>query len=140
MKVGRGGGTLSAARRKFREALHGEGVAPGLESGASDGGAAAPGPPRDVERFPRQGLQMLDHEQDSGGPGGSSEVAGTSRRADEETVTICAWTRQVHYGGAWLSVEEFLERRFGVGITHGISAAAAEAQLLEFRDRESEGR
>jgi hypothetical protein len=83
---------------------------------------------------------MLDQEQDSAGPGDSVDGAGTSRSTGDETVTICAWTRQVHYGGAWLSVEEFLERRFGVGITHGISAAAAEAQLLEFRDREPGGR
>jgi hypothetical protein len=71
------------------------------------------------------------------------EHSGTSRNglpehrltlapASDETVTICAWTRQVRHRGEWLSLEEFLVRRFGVGITHGISAAAAEAQLHEF--------
>ena len=79
---------------------------------------------------------MLDQQRDSGHREVSAEPAGTSR---DETVTICAWTRQVRYGADWLSVEEFLERRFGVGITHGISAAAAEEQLLEFRDRDVDG-
>lgn len=43
---------------------------------------------------------------------------------DDELVTLCAWTRKVRHGGEWLSVEKYLERRYGVLTTHGISPEA----------------
>lgn len=42
-------------------------------------------------------------------------------RRVESLVTICAWSRTVEYQGEWISFEEYLQRRFGVDSTHGIS-------------------
>ncbi len=39
---------------------------------------------------------------------------------------MCAWTRRVWHEGKWLSFEAFMEARFGISTTHGISEAAAE--------------
>jgi GAF domain-containing protein len=52
-----------------------------------------------------------------------------SSRSDAELVTLCAWTRTVRYDQEWISVEEYLERRYGVVTSHGISPAALD--LLE---------
>ena len=41
-----------------------------------------------------------------------------------ERVTLCAWTRTVRYEGEWISVEAYLERRYGVVTSHGMSPAA----------------
>lgn len=43
---------------------------------------------------------------------------------DVERITLCAWTRTVRYEGEWISVEAYLERRFGVETSHGISPGA----------------
>ena len=45
-----------------------------------------------------------------------------------ELVTLCAWTRTVRYEGEWMSVEKYLQRRYGVIASHGISPEAM-AQL-----------
>lgn len=44
--------------------------------------------------------------------------------SDVERVTLCAWTRTVRYEGEWISVEAYLERRFGLLTSHGISPEA----------------
>jgi len=49
-----------------------------------------------------------------------------SSRSDAELVTLCAWTRTVRYDQEWISVEEYLERRYGVVTSHGLSPAALE--------------
>lgn len=36
-------------------------------------------------------------------------------------VTMCAWSHTVQYEGQWLSFEEYLRQRFGIGTSHGIS-------------------
>ena len=36
-------------------------------------------------------------------------------------VTVCAWSRMIQYNGEWLTLEEYLARRFSVSVTHGIS-------------------
>lgn len=46
--------------------------------------------------------------------------------SDVERVTLCAWTRTVRYEGEWISVEAYLERRFGLLTSHGISPQAEE--------------
>lgn len=58
----------------------------------------------------------------------------TNSPTDVEHVTVCAWTRTVRSEGEWISVEAYLERRYGVLTSHGISPAAetffdAEAEL-----------
>jgi hypothetical protein len=62
---------------------------------------------------------------------------GASYSADE-FVTLCAWTRSVRYEGEWISVESYLQRRYGVRTSHGISPTgesliAAEVGLLKSR-------
>ena len=42
---------------------------------------------------------------------------------DVERVTLCAWTRTVRYEGEWISIEAYLERRYGVITSHSISPA-----------------
>jgi GAF domain-containing protein len=44
-----------------------------------------------------------------------------------EIVRMCAWTRRLELHGEWLSVECYLERRFGIEVSHGISAEALHA-------------
>lgn len=51
--------------------------------------------------------------------------AGQMESRLNSLVTICAWSRTVEYEGEWLSFEEYLERRFGLHTTHGISPEEA---------------
>jgi hypothetical protein len=44
----------------------------------------------------------------------------------DSLVMICAWSRTVKHEDEWLSFEEYLQRRFKVNTTHGISPAEAE--------------
>ena len=44
-------------------------------------------------------------------------------------VTICAWSRLLRHGDEWVSIEEFLEREYGVSVTHGMS----EEELAKFQ-------
>jgi CHASE3 domain sensor protein len=55
----------------------------------------------------------------------------------QSMITICAWSKMIEYEGEWLSVEEYLSRRFRVKITHGISRVEAERvmKLLEEEKR-----
>ncbi len=46
----------------------------------------------------------------------------------EDMVTVCAWTKRVRFNGAWVSFEDYLQERFDLQFTHGISEEAA-AQL-----------
>ncbi|WP_239493139.1 CHASE3 domain-containing protein [Luteitalea sp. TBR-22] len=39
----------------------------------------------------------------------------------EQIVTMCAWSHTVHDGDAWISIEDYLHRHYGVTISHGIS-------------------
>lgn len=43
---------------------------------------------------------------------------------DNLPIRMCAWTKRVDVGGEWVSIEEFLQRRFGVLVTHGASEEA----------------
>jgi CHASE3 domain sensor protein len=54
-----------------------------------------------------------------------------SKRLQAGLVTMCAWTRQIRHEGEWVSTEEYLFRRFGLNITHGISDAAARRLVAE---------
>ncbi|HEY1662236.1 MAG TPA: CHASE3 domain-containing protein [Verrucomicrobiae bacterium] len=46
-----------------------------------------------------------------------------------QIVTICAWTGQVKYEGEWVVMEEYLKKRFGLSISHGLSKEAAEKMM-----------
>jgi GAF domain-containing protein len=54
------------------------------------------------------------------------DVSGDLERLHRlhEIVRMCAWTRRLEWGGEWLSVESYLERRFGIEVSHGISEEA----------------
>ena len=43
----------------------------------------------------------------------------------EGMVTMCAWSRTIEFEGEWLSFEQYLNRRFRLGTTHGICPAEA---------------
>jgi CHASE3 domain sensor protein len=51
-------------------------------------------------------------------------------------VTVCAWTREVRYEGRWMNIDEYLQRRFGLSISHGISDKAAAEILRDLKKSE----
>jgi CHASE3 domain sensor protein len=40
--------------------------------------------------------------------------------------TVCAWSKTIQYEGKWITFEEYLARRFGLRITHGINPTEAQ--------------
>ena len=40
-------------------------------------------------------------------------------------ITMCAWSKTVEHEGEWLSFEDYLQKRFGFNISHGISPEEA---------------
>ena len=56
----------------------------------------------------------------------------------QEMIKICAWSKLIEYEGAWLSMEEYLERRFKFTITHGMSDAEAK-KMRRIIEEETEG-
>ena len=50
-----------------------------------------------------------------------------------QIVTICAWTGQVKFEGEWIRLEDYLKRRFGVSVSHGLSKEAAAKMIQEIR-------
>jgi len=51
----------------------------------------------------------------------------------EKLVTVCAWTHRVRWQGKWISFEEYLQKRFNLHFTHGISDEAAQQMRQEIR-------
>jgi len=49
----------------------------------------------------------------------------------EEFVTFCAWTGRVRWNDHWVSVERFLNERYNVNISHGISEEALSSLLKQ---------
>ena len=52
----------------------------------------------------------------------------------QQVVTICAWTGQVKYEGRWIRLDEYLERRFGLSVSHGLSREAADQMASEIKE------
>ena len=50
-----------------------------------------------------------------------------------QIVTICSWTGQVKYDGEWIRMEDYLQKRFGLAVSHGLSKEAAEKMTEELR-------
>lgn len=44
----------------------------------------------------------------------------------EHFVRIYAWSKTIQHEGEWITFEQYLERRFGISATHGISRAESE--------------
>jgi|GEM_PF-3513411 len=38
-----------------------------------------------------------------------------------EILTICSWTKRINESGEWIDFEDFIQRRLGISVTHGIS-------------------
>jgi uncharacterized metal-binding protein len=51
----------------------------------------------------------------------------------QRVVTICAWTGQVKYEGEWIRLDEYLQRRFGLSVSHGLSMEAAKKMIAEIK-------
>jgi len=51
----------------------------------------------------------------------------------QQVVTICAWTGQVKHEGQWIRLDEYLQRRFGLSVSHGLSKEAAEKMVAEMK-------
>jgi len=51
----------------------------------------------------------------------------------QQVVTICAWTGQVKYEGQWIRLDEYLQRQFGLSVSHGLSKEAAEKMVAEMK-------
>lgn len=52
----------------------------------------------------------------------------------QQFVTVCAWTGQVKYQGQWLRVDQFLERQFGLSVSHSLSREAADKMMHEIEE------
>lgn len=56
----------------------------------------------------------------------------------QQFVTICAWTGQVKDGDHWIRLDEYLQRRFGLAVSHGVSREAALKMMREMEARPEE--
>jgi CHASE3 domain sensor protein len=57
----------------------------------------------------------------------------------QQVVTICAWTGQVKYEGEWIRLDEYLQRRFGLSVSHGLSREAAEKMIAGIKESNRAG-
>ena len=57
----------------------------------------------------------------------------------QQVVTICAWTGQVKYEGQWIRLDEYLQRQFGLSVSHGLSKEAAEKMVAEIKESNRSG-
>jgi CHASE3 domain sensor protein len=55
----------------------------------------------------------------------------------QQFVTICAWTGQVKDGDSWIRLDQYLQRRFGLSVSHGVSRDAALKMIREMEAREA---
>ena len=49
----------------------------------------------------------------------------------EQLVTVCAWSHRLLYEGQWVSLERYLEKRFGIRASEGITAEQAANLMAE---------
>jgi CHASE3 domain sensor protein len=52
----------------------------------------------------------------------------------QQFVTVCAWTGQVKHQGQWLRLDQYLERQFGISVSHSLSKEAAEKMMHEIEE------
>jgi CHASE3 domain sensor protein len=57
----------------------------------------------------------------------------------QHMVTICAWTGLVKYEGQWIRMDEYLQRRFGLSVSHGLSKEAAAKMVAEVKESNRSG-
>lgn len=51
----------------------------------------------------------------------------------QQIATVCAWSRTIRDGHEWITFEEYLQRKFGMAITHGISQEIANRLIAQGR-------
>src|SRR5262249_42723176 len=59
----------------------------------------------------------------------SSHNGTTRQQTSVELVRMCAWTKRISLDGEWGTIEAFLERRFGLEVTHTVSGEALAALM-----------
>jgi CHASE3 domain sensor protein len=52
----------------------------------------------------------------------------------QQFVTVCAWTGQIKHQGQWLRLDQYLERQFGISVSHSLSAEAAQKMMQEIEE------
>ena len=57
----------------------------------------------------------------------------------QRVVTICAWTGLVKYEGQWIRMDEYLQRRFGLSVSHGLSREASANIVAEIKESNRSG-
>ncbi len=57
----------------------------------------------------------------------------------QRVVTICAWTGLVKYEGQWIRMDEYLQRRFGLAVSHGLSREASAKIVAEIKESNRPG-
>ncbi len=57
----------------------------------------------------------------------------------QRVVTICAWTGLVKYEGQWIRMDEYLQRRFGLSVSHGLSKEASAKIVAEVKESNRTG-
>jgi CHASE3 domain sensor protein len=55
----------------------------------------------------------------------------------QQFVTICAWTGQVKDGDSWIRLDQYLQKQFGLSVSHGVSRDAALKMMREMEAREA---
>lgn len=58
----------------------------------------------------------------------------------QQFVTVCAWTGQVRHQGQWVRLDEFLQRQFGMSVSHSLSKEAADKMMREIEELNRPGR
>lgn len=51
----------------------------------------------------------------------------------DQILTVCAWTKKIRLDGEWYTFEEFLEKKLGLTITHGIHPEMARQLKTEWK-------
>ncbi len=52
----------------------------------------------------------------------------------QQFVTVCAWTGQVKFQGEWMRLDQYLERQFGISVSHSLSNDAAKQMMREIEE------
>ena len=52
----------------------------------------------------------------------------------QQFVTVCAWTGQVKVEGKWVRLDEFLQRQYGISVSHSLSKEAADKMMREIEE------
>ncbi|MDX2130066.1 MAG: PAS domain S-box protein [Chloroherpetonaceae bacterium] len=55
----------------------------------------------------------------------------------EEMITVCAWSGLIKNGEEWIRMEEFLMKRFGFKVSHGMSPEVLKQQMETIKNQRS---